>query len=155
MSLGIIFAIIVIVIGIVAFTNRYVMDSGKYSRRRGNQAPTNKPTMHYGCEYPGWCQYANLGDPAMQGHNTDTHCYCMKKKTVVERVANCTDFLSPGCNNDICMYATQDHQNHTVYCSCFNVICVPQESCQYFEKKWETINMMRQLAQRLQDSNKN
>ena len=151
--LGTIITIIVIVI-IGAFV-KLEMDHRKYSRRSNNQASSHQPTMYYGCLHPGECKHKSLGDPAMQGRNSDTYCYCKKRNKVVERVANCPDFLSPGCDNDFCRYATQDHQNHTVFCSRFNATYSPQDSCPYFEKSWETIDGIRRLAKNLQDSHKN
>lgn len=152
---GIIIAIIVI--AVIAFIAKAASNSSDRSNsyQSSNQSAQHQPTQYYGCAYPGWCQHTSLGDPSMQGHNSNTHCYCMKYGKVVERVANCPDFLSPGCNNDFCMYATQDHQNHTVHCARFNATYSPQDSCQYFEKSWNTIGMIDQLAKKLQNSNKN
>lgn len=149
--------IAVIVIAVIVFIVKAVRNAntGSNSYQSSNQTVQHQPTTYYGCAYPGWCQHTSLGDPAMQGQNSDTHCYCMKYKRVVERVSNCPDFLSPGCENDFCMYATQDHQNHTVYCSRFNETYSPQASCPYYEKSWDTINMIGQLAKKIQDSHKN
>lgn len=153
---GIIIAIIVIVVIVfIAKAASNSSDRSNSSYQSSNQSAQHQPTQYYGCAYPGWCQHTSIGDPSMQGHNSDTHCYCKKYGKVVERVANCPDFLSPGCNNDFCRYATQDHQNHTVHCSRFNATYSPQESCPYFEKSWETIENMRRLAAKLQNSNKN
>lgn len=139
--------VIAIIIKVVKAVNENKESSQSYTQTATQQS---QPTVFQGCAHPGWCQHTNLGASGKAGYD-ESYCYCNKKEEIVQRTTYCPEFLAPGCNNGFCKYATQDHQNNTVYCSLFQKTVAPQDSCQYFVNDQETINMMRSLAQKLQN----
>lgn len=145
---------IIVVIVVIAIIVKVVKASN--SNQESSQSTTqsasqqSEPTVFQGCAHPGWCQYTNCGKSAKAGYD-DSYCYCNKKEEIVKRTAYCSDFLAPGCNNDICKYATQDHKNNTVYCALFQKTVAPQESCQYFVQDQNAMNMIGNLLKNMQD----
>lgn len=142
--MGLVFA----VIGIIALVIIISVANESYSKQTTNQTSNNQHVRFNGCAHPGWCRYTDMGTAGKAGYGDD-YCYCMKKKEIVKRVTNCEDFISPGCNNDMCKYASHDHKNNTVYCSFYKRTVAPQESCRDFIQNLVAIDLLRKMINKV------